>query len=458
MGGGTKLRGLLKYLQQTIEIPVEKPDAFKRLAVAPGGSAAKFHENVNDFGIVYGLGLQGLGMARIESNLLPTSIARSMAWAGKMKYFIGAAVMLLTVSLMCLGRVGLDRISYAKSESTRSMVRSVVREATTAIEKTRGVGDQETQFQDRMRKQFEQFQYREVVPELYEIIISALPNAKTNAAQAALYQAFERGDVEQVMQVPRAERKQLFLTHVSLYYADDLATAQFGKTAMMRKDAMMRMAESEEMGEYEDQMMAEMEEIYGREYMEQFGMYMGGSQQEQKDPGFVVTVVGYSPYKDVGALLDPPNVKSNPSRWGFLTRLENLKQFLNLDVNSPFELYTREADHFRLERGPVDLDLDVPMGVGVMEIIPDKTQPTTPVTDSYMMGSGFASGTPILVDPMTRETISAEPVTDQYGNPRLDPLGKPMKKAHDQWFTLEFKLLWKNAPVEDSASTGTMIQ
>ena len=89
MGGGTKLRGLVKYLSQTLQIPVEKPDAFKRLAVVPGVSAAKFHENVADFGVVYGLGLQGLGMARIESNLLPTSVARSLAWAGKMKYFIG---------------------------------------------------------------------------------------------------------------------------------------------------------------------------------------------------------------------------------------------------------------------------------------------------------------------------------------------------------------------------------
>ena len=92
MGGGTKLRGLVKYLSQTLQLPVEKPDAFKRLVVGPGISAAKFHGSVSDFGVVYGLGLQGLGMARIESNLLPTSIARSMAWAGKMKYFVGAAV------------------------------------------------------------------------------------------------------------------------------------------------------------------------------------------------------------------------------------------------------------------------------------------------------------------------------------------------------------------------------
>ncbi|MCP4449899.1 MAG: pilus assembly protein PilM, partial [Planctomycetes bacterium] len=43
MGGGTQLRGLLKYLQQSLQIPVERPDMFKRLALAQGTSAAKFH-------------------------------------------------------------------------------------------------------------------------------------------------------------------------------------------------------------------------------------------------------------------------------------------------------------------------------------------------------------------------------------------------------------------------------
>ena len=56
LGGGTRMRGLLKYLRQTLQIPVEKPDAFKKLPVAPGVSAARFHESVSDFGVVYGLG------------------------------------------------------------------------------------------------------------------------------------------------------------------------------------------------------------------------------------------------------------------------------------------------------------------------------------------------------------------------------------------------------------------
>ncbi|GAH68967.1 unnamed protein product, partial [marine sediment metagenome] len=43
LGGGTNMRGLLKYLQQTLRIPVERPDSFKRLAISSDVSAAKFH-------------------------------------------------------------------------------------------------------------------------------------------------------------------------------------------------------------------------------------------------------------------------------------------------------------------------------------------------------------------------------------------------------------------------------
>lgn len=446
MGGGTKLRGLVKYLSQTLQIPVEKPDAFKRLAVAPGISAAKFHENVSDFGVVYGLGLQGLGMARIESNLLPKSVARSMAWAGKMKFFIGAAVMLLVVSLMSLGRVGLDYAAYAKGADLLTKSKRVASDAKTTIDKTAGVQDQELQFQDRMKKNFEWFRYREVVPQLYEILYSALPNAKTNPELRDLYDAFERGDVARVKQVPRAERKQLFLTTVSIFYSDDLEKAQFRQSAMTRRDAMMRDAQMMEEGEgYDDEMMKQLEAAYGPGYMQ----LMGGAAAQEKHAGFVITIEGYSPYKRIGDLLDPPNVKDQPANWGFVTRLENLKQFLHLDVNSPMEIWPamKDAQHFKLETGPADPDGDVPMGVGEWLFIPDPPAPgTTPGPAMYAMSMAQRSGTWILIDPMTKETISAEPVKDQYGNPAVDNMGKPKKTVHDYWFKLQFKLKWKDAP------------
>jgi len=444
MGGGTKLRGLVKYLSQTLQLPVEKPDAFKRLAVAAGVSAAKFHESVADFGVVYGLGLQGLGMARIESNLLPKSKTRALAWEGKMKYFIGAAVMLLTVSLMCLGRVGLDHASYAKSADTRAKINRVLSEAKAANAKMGDFKEQEAKFQDRMKKDFEWFRYREVIPQLHEIIISALPNAKTNPEQKDLYEAFARGDVTKVKQIPRAERKQLFLTTVSIYYSDDLDKAQFRTSLSMRRDALMRESQMDDSEAYGDQeMMKQLESIYGAGYMQQ----MMGTTAQQKWPGFVVTIEGYSPYRKIGALLDPPNVKDRPAEWGFVTRLENLKQFLNLDVNSPLEIYTKESQHFKLETGVVDPDGDVPMGVGEWQFIPDPPAPgTTATTNTFAMGMSQRAGTWLLIDPMTKENIGAEPVKDQYGNPQFDSMSKPKKIVHDYWFKLQFKLYWLEAP------------
>jgi type IV pilus assembly protein PilM len=454
MGGGTKLRGLLKYLSQTLQIPVEKPDAYKRLAIAPGLSSAKFHESVADFGVVYGLGLQGLGMARIESNLLPTSVVRSMAWAGKTKFFIGAAVLLLLVSLMCLGRVGWDKIAYARQQDTRARIKRVVDQAQTLIQSKDSVGQQEAGVQEKARKYFQLFEYRDIVPKLQELLISALPNAKNDPEQRALYEAFAAGDVAKVTAVPRNQRKQLFITHLSLYYADNLASAQFNKTALMRRDQMTQMMGTEESGGYDMDMMAEMEQIYGKDYLIQTGM-MGAGQEKAKETGFVVTIAGYSPYERYEDLLDPLGVENQPAKWGLVTRIEHLDKFLGLDPNStPFELYSRAGGQFLLEKGVVDPTQDMPAGVGEVQYVPDPADPQAK-TQASMVGFGTRPGKQIFVDPMTRERIDAETIPDQYGRPMVDATGKQMLKERDHWFTVQFKLLWKTgAPKAGGSGTA----
>ena len=64
----------------------------------------------------------------------------------------------------------------------------------------------------------------------------------------------------------------------------------------------------------------------------------------------------------------------------------------------------------------------------------------------YMTSLAQRPGTWILVDPMTKETISAEAIKDQYGNLAYDATAKPKKLVHDYWFKLQFKLVWKEAP------------
>ncbi len=454
MGGGTKLRGLLKYLSQTLQIPVEKPDAYKRLAIAPGLSSAKFHESVADFGVVYGLGLQGLGMARIESNLLPTSVARSMAWAGKTKFFIGAAVLFLLVSLMCLGRVGWEKITYAKQEPTRMQTKRIITQFQDIVKGKDSVGQQETGIQDKARKCFQLLEYRDVVPRLHELLISALPNVKNNPEQRALYEAFAAGDVAKVMAVPRPQRKQLFITHLSFYYADSLGSAQFNKTALMRRDQMTQGMGGEGSEMYDQDMLAELESIYGKEYLQQSGM-LGTTAEATKETGFVVTVAGYSPCERYEDLLDPMGVETDRSRWGFVTRIEHLDKFLGLDPNStPFELYSREADHFILEKGVVDPTQDMPAGVGEVQYVQDPADPQAKA-QAGTMAFGTRPGKAILVDPMTREEIGAEAILDQYNRPAVDATGKARLRERDHWFTLQFKLLWKKGPAGAPSRAAT---
>ncbi len=456
MGGGTRLRGLLKYLGQTLQIPVEKPESFKKAVIAQGLSSAKFHESVADFGVVYGLGLQGLGMARIESNLLPTSVARSMAWANKTKYFIGAAVMLLIVSLMCLARVGLDRVSYARNEAARAMNRRVIAQAEAAQDIKSDFETQKAEYDGKVEQLFNRFQYREVIPDLYSTILAALPNAKNTPDQRELFLAYDRGDAETVKSIPRPKRKQLIVTNFSVYYTDDLATAQFGQSATMRKDAMMResqMAMEEESGGGSDSVMAELYAIYGDRYAQMGGMG-GPSSEEEKTPGFVVSLVGYSPYQNIGALVDPPNAGADPSRWGFVTRMAHLDEVM--DSNCPFELFSQDSQHFRFEHSVIEWET-TPVGIGEVEFIADKAQPTgrAPAMAGMGMGMGAVPGTEILVDPVTGERIDAEPVLDAEGKPRVDLLGNKQLIAHDSWFQLDFKLTWEHAPeAQESGTTG----
>ncbi len=140
-----------------------------------------------------------------------------------------------------------------------------------------------------------------------------------------------------------------------------------------------------------------------------------------------MTIAGYSPYKDIGELLYPPGVKDEPNKWGFVTRLLHLDDIV--DGNSPFELFKiTEAEHFKLDKGQVDLDADMPAGIGTVE---------------------FKSAKPILVDPMTKEVINKVAVLDEYGTEKLDRTGKPVYQINDYWFILNVKFIWKDAPKQE---------
>lgn len=446
MGGGTKLRGLLKYLQQTLQIPVEMPDAFKRLAISSAVSPAKFHENVTDFGVVYGLALQGLGLARIESNLLPRSVVRSMAWAGKSRWFIAAAVIFLVVSLLSLGRAALDTMSYARNDSVRRKTNSVLNEVSQAISKLEQEQQKGSDYKAIIDKELEPFNYRNIVPLLHQTIISELPNEKNNPMQRGLYEAFSKSNVEEVMKIPRKERKQVFITSISAYYANDLSTAQFGVTDFKTR-SVRTTGRADQQLEMEMEMLREQEMMMAQQSRggPQYLPLQGAAKPAEPNSGFVVTIAGYSPYKSLDELMDPPGVENQPDKWGFVTRLLHLA-----DVNGTFTLFkkTESEQHFKLEIHDVGLGTDaaMPAGIGVEDIKLAKT--------ASLQYAAVSGGEVTLIDPMTKEMISREAEFDEFGKPKLDRSGKPVYKVNDHWFVLNLKFVWKNAPkLEPPATT-----
>lgn len=437
LGGGTRLRGLLKYLQQTLQMPVERPDAFKRLRVAPEVPAAKFGENVCDFGVVYGLGLQAVGMAGIESNLLPQSMIRSIAWAGKGRWFLGAACLLLAASAMVLGRTLYDKISYTRNNDVRMRIQSVVNEDKQAKDNLNRTQLNIDQYKEAIAREFEPFKYREVIPQLYETIYSALPNAENNPTQAGLYTAFARGDVDAFTQIPRNQRMQMFITNMTVRFAADLSVAPLTDASASRVARRSYGAE-----EYDE------DSIRGMS----FGALRTATQQAARKPGqeggglqkegFVVNLSGYSPYHNIEALIDPANVADQPGRWGFVTRLMHLA-----DANSPLELYEKvDPKHFRLQVGEVNIGLaaaqtQMPGGIG-------ETMKITSQPSAVRPGRGIPKTTVVIIDPITKEVMSKVPRIGPNGAPVLVG-GKPVYQVNDYWFELSMKFAWKRDPEID---------
>ena len=438
LGGGMKMQGLTKFLQQTIQLTIVRPDSFDQLELGKEVSAAKFHENVADFGTVYGLAVQGLGKAKIESNLLPRKIARTMAWGRKSSYFTAAAGILLVISLMAMGRAMVDRSNYVSKQSIRDETSSILSMAQDAKSKLDQENQKVTTYDSSIEKQLGIFKYRDIVAKLYTLIIKCMPNSQNTAAQKTLYAAFDNGDSEAVKTMPRAMRKQLFVTRASIRYAENISGEGFGETATTT-------AQSAYSGGGMGGGMGGM----GMPGMGMPGMGMpgmgmpgmggpgmgGGGGYSQapaaasgpSEPGFVVVIEGYSPYKNVNELLDPPGVANAKERWGVVTRLLNLN---TIEPNCAFKLFNKaKPQDFKLEFGEVDLGKPMPVGIGIEQ---DRT-----------IGQGNKQvKQKVLVDPMTREVINKVAKVNDAGVEIRDKFGRAIYETNDNWFRISAKFAW----------------
>jgi type IV pilus assembly protein PilM len=95
LGSAFKLPGLQKYLADKLSLEVKKPTRFEKLSGETVLTDPLFQENLLTFPIAYGLALQGLGQARLTTNLLPKEIIQDRVIRAKKPHAAAAAAALL---------------------------------------------------------------------------------------------------------------------------------------------------------------------------------------------------------------------------------------------------------------------------------------------------------------------------------------------------------------------------
>jgi len=108
LGSAFKLPGLQKYLGDKLSLEVRKPTKFARLSGETVAADPLFQENLLTFPVAYGLALQGLGQARLATNLLPPEITRDRAIRAKKPFAVAAAAMLLIGTAFLAAGFGSD--------------------------------------------------------------------------------------------------------------------------------------------------------------------------------------------------------------------------------------------------------------------------------------------------------------------------------------------------------------
>ncbi|MCK5113268.1 MAG: pilus assembly protein PilM [Phycisphaerae bacterium] len=100
IGNGFRLPGMQKYLEQNLDMKVSRVTQFNLIQ----GASQDFQDRILSFGVAYGLALQGLGHAPVNSNLLPQKILSQRLWTKKKPWFIASAAALVLAAGMFMFR------------------------------------------------------------------------------------------------------------------------------------------------------------------------------------------------------------------------------------------------------------------------------------------------------------------------------------------------------------------
>jgi type IV pilus assembly protein PilM len=217
LGGTFKLPGLQKYLQQNLQLDVERLDTISAAPSAESKLAPTFNENVLSVVTAYGLAIQAMGDSKITSSLLPAKIRREKMWKQKTPLF-GAAAALFAAGLgVGLATWWLNDMSFhsARASDAYSHVNNVLTEAQGLDNDWSQVEGATAGARQKIINVQSLLDYRFLWPKLVADIQSALPQS-SKPQMASL-------DPAEMKKLPRKQRPIVLINNIVSDYRPDIS-------------------------------------------------------------------------------------------------------------------------------------------------------------------------------------------------------------------------------------------
>jgi len=244
LGNAFKLPGLQKYLQQNLGMDVESPTGFNKAAPSsPALTEDAYKNELLSFYAAYGLAIQALDLGKVNSNLLPTELAKQAVWRKKRPAFAAAAACLVLAGGAIWFRQSADMRALAASGDPapatlgveeaveivdsgpsaslpdRAKAVQVIAAGQTLkkeVEKLKAEGKKELEQAETLHKLMS---YKPLIPRVLKVVHDSVP-----VDDSVLGRAQSPGEVVAALAgaPPRGERKQLHIEFLDMQYEADL--------------------------------------------------------------------------------------------------------------------------------------------------------------------------------------------------------------------------------------------
>ncbi len=227
LGNGFRLPGLQKYLEQSLGISVVWMDAYNKLSPAGVSKAPVFTDNVLSFGVSYGLAVQGLGLSKIRTNLLPSESARRRRWAKKRPWFAAAAAMLIVAAIIGYVRSSIDarkldanRLPPASKAGLKQAeeILSYYQQLSQQYAKVKG---QDKAEEKKILRYEKILGYRYFWPTLHYILCESIKDVAKDQGKLT--------NIDELLKIPRSKRRVIMVSSLyAEYHADVLSALKAG--------------------------------------------------------------------------------------------------------------------------------------------------------------------------------------------------------------------------------------